>query len=274
MKLVVGGFRGLALAFYLAAALLPLYWIVKMAFTPTAEVLSGALRLWPSALTLEHFQQVLNDAVFRRYFVNSVVVALSTSVLATLIASLTGAGLSRLSFRGKGLVSFVLLLTQFFPIIIVIVPLYRMLTALHLNNNLLGLVIVYTALNIPFATFLMKSFFDAVPRDLDEAGYIDGCTRFGALRRIVAPLTLPGMGATLGFVFTAAWSELLFALVLIDSESQKTLSVGMLNFIQKGGVDWGQITAAATLALIPAILFFAMIQKYLVQGLTSGSVKG
>jgi multiple sugar transport system permease protein len=120
----------------------------------------------------------------------------------------------------------------------------------------------------------MQSFFDGIPRELDEAAMIDGCSRFQALRRVVLPLTLPGLGATLGFVFTAAWSELLFALMLINSESQKTFAVGLLTFVTRFAVDWGQMTAAAVLALIPVCLFFAFIQRYLVQGLTAGALKG
>jgi multiple sugar transport system permease protein len=148
------------------------------------------------------------------------------------------------------------------------------MTPLGLVDSLTGLILVYTAYNAPFATFLMQSFFEGIPKDLEEAAMIDGCTRFQALRRVIVPLTLPGMGATLGFVFTAAWSELLFALMLMSSEEKMTFPVGLLTFVSKFSVDWGQMTAAAVLALVPVCIFFAMIQRYLVQGLTAGAVKG
>jgi multiple sugar transport system permease protein len=135
-------------------------------------------------------------------------------------------------------------------------------------------VIVYTAFNIPFATFLMQSFFDGIPKELEEAAKIDGATQFMAFRQIVLPLTLPGIAATLGFVFTAAWSELLFALMLISGNSAATFPVGLLTFVSKFSVDFGQMMAAGVLALIPACLFFLFIQRYLVQGLTAGAVKG
>jgi multiple sugar transport system permease protein len=145
---------------------------------------------------------------------------------------------------------------------------------LGLTNSLTGLVIVYTAFNVPFASFLMQSFFDAIPKDLEEAPMLDGASRFAAFRRIIVPLTLPGLAATLGFVFTAAWSELLFALMLNSSSAASTFPVGLLAFVSKFSVDFGQMMAAGVLALLPVCLFFVFIQRYLVQGLTAGAVKG
>jgi multiple sugar transport system permease protein len=143
-----------------------------------------------------------------------------------------------------------------------------------LTNTLTGLVVIYCAFNTPFATFLMSSFFDAIPRDLEEAATVDGCRRHEAVVRVILPLTLPGMGATIGFVFTAAWSELLFALMLINDERAKTFAVGLLTFIGKFAVDWGQMMAASVIGLIPVCIFFALLQRYLVAGLTAGAVKG
>jgi multiple sugar transport system permease protein len=143
-----------------------------------------------------------------------------------------------------------------------------------LTNSLTGLIVVYTAFNVPFATLLMQSFFDAIPADLEEAAMLDGATRFAAFRRIIVPLTLPGLGATLGFIFTAAWSELLFALMLNSSSAASTFPVGLLAFVSKFSVDFGQMMAAGVLALLPVCLFFVFIQRYLVQGLTAGAVKG
>ncbi len=273
-KTVWLGARALALTGYLVFALFPLYWIVKIALTPNKSLYTEALLPFPTSVTFDNFVNVFANTPFPTYFLNSVIVSLSTAFFATILASLTAAAFSRYEFRFKTGIAFILLLTQFFPLVIVLVPLFRVLVGVGLVDNLWGLIVVYTAINTPFATFLMKSFFDAIPRELDDAAMIDGCTRFQALLRVILPLTLPGVAATLGFVFTGAWSELLFSLMLINSESQKTFAVGLLSFIQKGAVNWGQMMAASTIALIPVILFFGFIQRYLIRGLTAGAVKG
>ena len=263
-----------AVFLYVAFALLPIYWTVKISVTPENLLYSEGIRLWPSRVTLANYASVLKATDFPRFFLNSLIVSLSTALIVTVVASLAGYALSRFRFRGKAWVSLVLLLTQTFPLVMVIPPIFRIMSQLGLTDNLYGLIVIYTAFNIAFATFLMQSFFDGVPKDLEEAAMIDGCTRVMALRRIILPLTLPGMGATVAFVFTAAWSELLFALMLINSDDQKTFSVGLLTFIGKFAVDWGQMMAASVMALIPVCIFFMFLQRYLVTGLTAGAVKG
>ncbi|MGP4805302.1 carbohydrate ABC transporter permease [Agrobacterium tumefaciens] len=264
----------LAILVYIAFALFPLFWLLKVSVTPNDLLYSEGVRLWPSRATFEHYRFVIENSAFPTFFKNSVIVAGSTAFAVTVLSSLSGYALSRFQFRGKYWIIALMLITQMFPLVMLVAPIFKMLSPLGLTNSLTGLVIVYTAFNVPFATFLMQSFFDGIPKDLEEAAMIDGASRFTAFRQIILPLTLPGIAATLGFVFTAAWSELLFALMLISGNQSATFPVGLLTFVSKFSVDFGQMMAAGVLALIPACLFFLLIQRYLVQGLTAGAVKG
>lgn len=259
---------------YLLFALFPLYWVIKISVTPDKLLYSEGVKMWPSAFTFEHFRRVFVESDFPTFFSNSLIVSFSTAALATVISALAGYAFSRFSFKGKTVIAALLLFTQMFPLVMILAPIYKVMAPLGLTNNLLGLILIYTAFNVPFATFLMQSFFDAIPKDLEESAMLEGCTRFQALVKVLAPLTLPGMAATLGFVFTAAWSELLFSLMLINKNAVMTFPVGLLSFVSKFAVSWGDMMAAAVLALIPACLFFAFIQRYLIQGLTAGAVKG
>jgi multiple sugar transport system permease protein len=264
----------LAILAYVFVALFPLFWLLKVSVTPNDLLYSEGVRMWPSRTTFEHYQFVIANSAFPTFFKNSLIVAGSTAIVVTIVASLSGYALSRFSFRAKYWIVALMLVTQMFPLVMLVAPIFKMLSPLGLTNSLTGLVIVYSAFNVPFATFLMQSFFDGIPKDLEEAAMIDGATQFVAFREIILPLTLPGIAATLGFVFTAAWSELLFALMLISGNDAATFPVGLLTFVSKFSVDFGQMMAAGILALIPACLFFLLIQRYLVQGLTAGAVKG
>lgn len=264
----------LAILAYIAFALFPLFWLLKVSVTPNGLLYSEGVRMWPSRATWDHYRFVIENSAFPTFFKNSVIVAGSTAIAVTILSSLSGYALSRFRFKGKYWIVALMLITQMFPLVMLVAPIFKMLSPLGLTNSLTGLIIVYTAFNVPFATFLMQSFFDGIPKDLEEAAMIDGASRFTAFRQIILPLTLPGIAATLGFVFTAAWSELLFALMLISGNQSATFPVGLLTFVSKFSVDFGQMMAAGVLALIPACLFFLLIQRYLVQGLTAGAVKG
>ncbi|MFC7065481.1 carbohydrate ABC transporter permease [Brucella rhizosphaerae] len=273
-KLLLVGAHRIAILLFVLFALFPIFWLVKVSVTPNDLLYSEGVRLWPSRTTFDHFSHVLNNSSFPLFFRNSLIVSGSTAIIVTLLASLSGYALSRFNFRAKYWIVALMLLTQMFPLVMLIAPIYKIMAPLGLTNSLIGLIVVYSAFNVPFATFLMQSFFDGIPKDLEEAAKIDGATQFMAFRQIILPLTLPGIAATLGFVFTAAWSELLFALMLISGNDAATFPVGLLSFVSKFSVDFGQMMAAGVLALIPACFFFFLIQRYLVQGLTAGAVKG
>ncbi|SEE58807.1 carbohydrate ABC transporter membrane protein 2, CUT1 family [Rhizobiales bacterium GAS188] len=267
-------FHYAAIAIYVIVALFPLYWLLKVSVTPNDLLYSEGVRMWPSRASFTHYESVIRHTDFPLFFRNSVIVSAATALFTTVIAAAAGYAFSRFVFRGKFWLVGLMLVTQMFPLVMIIAPIFKLFAPLGLTNSLTGLIVIYTAYNVPFAAFLMQSFFDGIPSELEEAAMIDGATRFVALRQIVLPLTLPGIAATLGFVFTAAWSELLFALMLNSAQAATTFPVGLLSFISKFSVDFGQMMAAGVLALIPVCIFFFLIQRHLVQGLTAGAVKG
>ncbi|QEN86785.1 carbohydrate ABC transporter permease [Labrys sp. KNU-23] len=262
------------IALFLVFALFPLFWVFKVSVTPNDLLYSEGVKLWPSRFNFDHYTSVISHTDFPLFFRNSVIISAFTALFTTIVAAGAGYSFSRFVYRGKFWLIGLMLVTQMFPLVMIIAPIFKLFQPLGLNNSLTGLIIIYTAYNVPFAAFLMQSFFDGIPKDLEEAAMIDGATRFGALRQIILPLTMPGIAATLGFVFTAAWSELLFALMLNTKDNVITFPVGLLNFVSKFAVDFGQMMAAGVLALIPVCIFFFLIQRYLVQGLTAGAVKG
>ena len=176
-----------AILLYMGFALFPLFWLIKIAVTPDKLLYSEGVRLWPSATTWANFDFVLLQSDFPAFFGNSLMVSFGTAIMVTLIASGAGYAFSRFRFGGKAAVVGIMLLTQMFPLVMLIAPIYRLMTPLGLTDSLLGLIIVYTAFNVPFATFLMQSFFDGIPKTLEESAMIDGCTRFSALWRIIFP---------------------------------------------------------------------------------------
>lgn len=262
------------LLIYVAVALFPLYWLLKVSITPNDILYKQGTDLLPSRISFEHYATVIGKSDFLLFFRNSIIVSGVTAIASTLLAMASGYAFSRFAFKGKFWIVGLMLVTQMFPLVIVITPIFSIFGTLGLTNSLTGLIIIYTAFNIPFATFLMQSFFDGIPKELEEAAMIDGATRFKALIQIIAPLTMPGIVATAGFCFTGAWGEILFALLLNSSASASTFPVGLLLYSTRATIEFGPMMAAGVLALIPVCIFFFLIQRYLVQGLTAGAVKG
>lgn len=262
------------LGFFLVFVSFPLYWMVVTSFTPEQELFSFPLRYVPVHPTFDHYEVALLRTHIPRYFLNSVTVAGLASTLTLLIAVLGGYALARYRFRGKQPTVLLFLATQMMPIVVLIVPLFIVLRTFALINTLPSLIIVYTVLNTPFCTMMMQGFFAGIPSELEDAAMVDGCTRLGAIMRVAVPLTRPGLIATFLFAFIGAWNELLFAVMFLNTEEQFTLPVGLYMFVSKYDIHWGRMMAGATIALIPALIVFGFVQRYMVRGLTLGAVKG
>ncbi|WP_283214809.1 carbohydrate ABC transporter permease [Paenibacillus sp. HWE-109] len=199
---------------------------------------------------------------------------MSSSILVLFVSILGGYSMARYSFRGKKVFLISFLATQMIPVMVILVPLFITFSQLHLLNKLPSLIITYTAMNIPFCLLTMSSFFQRIPVSLEEAALIDGCNKFQTMIRIILPIMRPGIVATLVFAFTGAWNDLFFGVMFTNSESTKTVPVGLSSFVQKFDINWGQMSAAGILSLIPVVIMFAFAQKYIVSGLTEGAVKG
>ncbi|GAA4614061.1 sugar ABC transporter permease [Saccharopolyspora hordei] len=254
-------------------AVFPVFWVVVVSFKPDAEAIAPTLS---GETTVDNYRDVLSGAkgAFLSWFGNSVLIAALTTVLGVLLAATTAYAASRFRFPGRQWLLLSFLVVQMFPFAVLIVPLYNVLLTLGLQGSALGLVLVYCSTAIPFCTYMLKGYFDGIPREIDEAGRVDGLSPFGVFWRLVLPLARPGLAVTAFYSFIVAWSEVAFASAFLSAEDRsKTLAVGLQVFVQQNRAEWGHLAAASVLVAVPAVVVFYLVQRFLVGGLTAGSVK-
>jgi ABC-type glycerol-3-phosphate transport system permease component len=252
---------------------LPIILMVFNSLQSTADILSRA-HLFPPSPNLDNYRKLLDATPFLTYLRNSVVTALGATVFSVGCAVFAGYALSR--FR-NGFLTFYgafLFAVQIFPIVLSLIPLFLLFRPLGLIDNPLSVIIVYGVLNLPFATWMARSYFDTIPRELEEAALIDGCGHFGAFFRVVLPLSRSGLAAVSIFAFLLAYNEFFVANVFLRKTEAMTLPVGIQMFLQQFSTDWGSLTAAATLTMVPTLILFLFVQKYITHGAIAGGVKG
>jgi multiple sugar transport system permease protein len=254
--------------------LFPFYWMTITSFKGEDQMRSLVSMFWPSPLVLDNYTQLLRKTEFVTWYGNSVLVAVSSTVLATAVGTIGAYALARLQFRGRGFMASATLITYLVPPSILFIPLYAQMRNLGLANSLAGLIAAYPSFTVPFVTWLLMGYFESIPEELEEAAMIDGATRFGAFARIVLPLSAPGVLAAGLYAFTQAWNEFLYALVFITDGRLRTLPVGLASFITGDVYGWGSLMSGAVLTTLPVIAAYIYLQKYMVEGLTAGSVKG
>lgn len=253
----------------------PVYWLITIALKREIDQFAFPPEWFHFPVTFDHFREAARGS-FPVYFGNSVILA-AVSTLAALVIGVPAAyGLARFEWPGRWRdhLSEWILSTRMLPPIVTIVPLFLMLREFSLLNSLTGLAIVYTAFNLPFVVWMMRGFFDEVPREIEEAAMLDGESRAGALLRIVLPLVKPGLAATAVFCLVVAWNEFLFALILTQTDAAMTLPVGIAAHVTQYEIQWGVMSAAGVVAMLPVLAFASAAQKYLVRGLSLGAVKG
>jgi len=252
-------------------AIAPIVLIIMTSFKTRVDALASP-PVWFFKPTLSNYIEIFKAHNFKLFFYNSSVVAIVSTLVTVFIASLSAYGFARYSFRGKEGISYWILSLRMAPPIAAIIPFFFLLRMVHLIDSRLGLIIVYININLPFAIWMLRGFFEDIPKELEESAKVDGCTALGSFFRIAIPLIKPGLAATTILTFLFIWNEFLFALILTGWKAQ-TLPVAVTLFMRETGIDWGYLAAASTLMMIPAIMFTFLAQKGLVRGLTLGAIK-
>ena len=267
-------FTHLLLAAFCVVFVFPIYEIVKVSVESSGSMLSTEFHLLPQGATLDNYARVLGDPRFVRSVLNSFIYAGGTTAVSLVVAISAAYAYSRMSFRGKRTTLWTMILLQAFPGIATIVPLYILFNRFGLIDTYQGLIIAYTAGTLPFSIWMMKSFFDTIPKEIEEAALVDGATVNQAFIRVVLPLSLPGIAITALFGFISGWTEFILAITFINSEELQPLSVVLYGIIGRNTTEWSYFAAESVIFALPVVLCFLFFQRYLIGGLTVGSVKG
>ena len=266
--------RVLVLVFFFLLVVLPIYWIVITSFKTSGEILDlNNITFFPKDFTLENYTGLFEQFHYGVLLKNSLLVSVASALVVTVFSMLGGYSLARYKFRGKQTVVLFFLITQMIPGILVIIPLYIIFSKLGMINTHIGLFIYYVAVNLPFCVITMRSFFERIPITLEEAAKVDGCTKMQSLFKIVFPIMFPGIVSVFVFGFIGAWNELIAGSIFISTPEMWTIPVGLKTLIGKYNVEWGLLMAGGVMALIPTALMFAVMQKFIVEGMTAGAVK-
>lgn len=263
---------GLHVALLAAAfiAVLPPFWLLVTSFKPKSDTFTMSL---VSDFTFANYDHVINNTEFLTWFGNSVLIVLVTTVVGVFIAATTGYAISRFRFPGMRPLMWTLLITQMFPMAVLIVPLYNLMAKFGLLNQPVGLIVTYLTIAVPFCAWMMKGFFDSIPVSIDESGRVDGLSPFGTFWRLIMPLARPGLAVTGFYTFVTAWAEVAYATAFMTGEENLTLAGGLQTFVNQHTQDWHLMTAAAVLIAVPAMLVFGYAQRHLQSGLTAGATK-
>ncbi len=269
-KLLLYGVLFLFLIFVLG----PYLWAVVTSLKLDSQIRSNESMFWPNPFTLKHYVEVITKTPFLRWYLNSTIVAITSTVVGILVGAPAAFALTRFHFRGINLVSTSVFITYVVPATLLFIPFMIMLSTFKLQNTLTGISIVYATLTVPFCTWVLIGFFKSVPEELGESAQIDGCSKFGSFIRIDLPLVRPGIIAVALFSFNIAWMEYIYALTILTNDMKKTLPIG-ISSLQVGDMfPWGTLMASAVLTSVPIIILFIFLQRYFISGLTLGAVKG
>ena len=252
----------------------PVYWMITTSFKPKDQILTVNPSLIPHAFTFSNYIQAITKDGFLRALWNSVIVVFFTVIISLFVALFAAIAVARMNFRGKRIYIASILLVQMLPLTALLIPLFLLLTKLNLTDKLAGVILTYVAFVLPFVVWTLRGFLINIPIELEEAALTDGCSRPQAYRWVLFPLMAPGLVATAIFAFIQAWNEFLLAYILLSSPEKATMPVWLAGYTNRFGTDWGPLMAASTMAAIPVVIFFSLVQNRITTGITAGAVKG
>jgi len=257
------------------ATVFPLLWMVITSIKPQQELFTIPPMFWPRSVTLEHYRELLENTPFLKYFGHSLVIASSTTALVLVLGVLGAYSLVRFSYPGRERLALLVLFTYLLPSVVLVLPLYLLMVKVGVANTLLSLVIAYTTFSLPYALWLLRAFMAGTPEDLEWAALVDGASRLGAFFDVVLPQILPGIISTAVFTFIVGWNEYFYALVLVNSDSARPLTTGVMNMlITSFNIEWSLLMAASVMMSLPLIVIFVFLQSHLTRGFAASGVKG
>jgi multiple sugar transport system permease protein len=262
------------LAIFLVVTLFPIYWMLVTSLKSFQEVYSIIPTFWPKKLMWENYLQIFSKYDYGRALANSAEVSFVVALISVTIALFSAYSVVRLRFRGNKAMPQIFLLSYLIPQTILFIPVYIFLSSVRLADSVSGLILIYTTMTVPYATWVLITHFQNLPIELEEAAFVDGATRMQTILRILIPPSLPSIASTFIFSFTICWSEYIYALVVISTKSQRTITLALSNMLVADIIPWGPLMAGAVIAAVPIMIIYMAASKYIVGGLTLGSVKG
>mgnify|MGYP004522482197 FL=1 len=260
----------------LCVLLFPLYWIVVTSLKTEKEIFQIPPTFWPKVLNLKSYAAQVESGDFNmfRSFANSFVISLGATIVAVILAVPASYGIAKYRFKGKKLIMLGFLVTQMLPVAVLLTPMFIMFRNMHLYNTPVSAILADATIGIPFSVLILKNYFASIPKELEEAAYIDGCNRLTAFLRILIPIAKPGVMVCAIFSFLYAWGDLAYGMTFIIDQQKRPITAGIFNFMGQYGTKWSYLTAFAVVTIIPVALIFIFMQKYIISGMTSGAVKG
>jgi len=263
----------LPLFLLLLFALFPYIWTILSSIKPESELFARQIHYLPQSPTFQNYISLFKFTNFSKYLANSIVVALSTVLVAITVSTLAAYSFARFSFPMKNILLLIVLVTTMFPKILLIIPLFKIFAYLKMMNTYTALILAHSTFAIPFSVWMLTGYLEMIPKQLDEAAWIDGCTKTQVLFKIILPIMAPGLAATIVYIFIQSWNDYLYAVMFTSDITVRTLPIGLKMFMGKFEINYGWLTAGGVITSLPIVLFFFLVQKHLVKGLTAGSVK-